>query len=219
MKKIAGLVFIAILGTAGFFLWRSSSGQRTIQQLLTENKELQKALSNLSFEQQIGYAKVLDQEWREGKQFTRLVFVQTSAEDPAKPLLKKEIEIEGDIAHFDALIVRFGNELVMDGRARAICLWRRLYGEKMPPEDGFVLEQEGSEPAQYANICKTLTIRDRALFWGEIWALSNDPKRLEPLGISAIYGNVVYRQMRPGLIYVFKLSSTGALWPEVIPDL
>jgi hypothetical protein len=39
------------------------------------------------------------------------------------------------------------------------------------------------------------------------------------LGISAVYGNVVYRQMKPGLIYVFKQGSTGALWAEVIPDL
>jgi hypothetical protein len=219
MKTVVKIIFIAVLGAGGVYLWHVSSGQRTIRQLLTENKELQQSISNLSFEQQIGYAKVLDQEWREGRQFTRLVFVQTSAEDPAEPLLKKEVEIEGDVAHFDALIVRFGNELVMDGRARAICLWRRLYGEKMAPEEGFVLEQEGSEPAQYAKICGALSIRDRTLFWGEIWALSNDPKRLEPLGVTAIYGNVVYRQMKPGLIYVFKLSSTGALWPEVIPDL
>lgn len=219
MKKIAGLILIAVLATGGVFLWRSSSGHRTIQQLLTENKELQKSISNLSFEQQIGYAKVLDQEWREGRQFTRLVFVQTSADDPSQTVLKKEVEIEGDIAHFDALVVRFGNELVMDGRERAICLWRRLYGEKMRPEEGFVIEEEGTEPVQYAKICSALSIRDRALFWNEMWALSNDPKRLESLGINAVYGNVVYRQMRPGLIYVFKLSSTGALWPEVIPDL
>ena len=89
----------------------------------------------------------------------------------------------------------------------------------MPPEEGFTIQQEGTEPAQYAKICRTLSIQDRGLFWSEIWALSNDPKRLEALGINAIYGNVVYRQLRPGLIYVFKLSSTGTLWPEVIPDL
>ncbi len=219
MKTAVKGLAAVVLAAAGMYLWYVHTSQRTIRQLLTENKELQKAISNLTFEQQIGYAKVLDQQWRQERQYTRLVFVQTSAEDPSKPLLKKEVEIEGDIAHFDALIVRFGNELVMDGRSRAICLWRRVYGEKMPPEDGFVLEEEGSHPPQYTNLCRALTLRDKALFWREIWALSNDPKRLEPLGISAVYGNVVYRQMKPGLIYVFKQGSTGALWAEVIPDL
>ena len=89
----------------------------------------------------------------------------------------------------------------------------------MTPEQGFVIQPQGTEPAQYTALCKTLSIQDRSLFWDEIWSLSNDPKRLETLGINAIYGNVVYHQLRPGLIYVFKLSSTGTLWPEVIPDL
>jgi len=213
------MILMAAVAGGGVFVWHITSGRQTIQQLLTENKELQTAITNLSAEQQIGYAKVLDQENREGRLYTRLVFVQTSAEDPSKQILKKEVEIEGDVIHFDALVVRFGSQLVMDGSERAICLWRRVYGEKMPPEEGFTIQQEGTEPAQYAKICRTLSIQDRGLFWSEIWALSNDPKRLEALGINAIYGNVVYRQLRPGLIYVFKLSSTGTLWPEVIPDL
>ncbi|NLH17176.1 MAG: hypothetical protein GX455_11410, partial [Phycisphaerae bacterium] len=53
----------------------------------------------------------------------------------------------------------------------------------------------------------------------EIWALSNDPARLQQLGITAVYGNVVYRKLRPGLIYVFKISNTGQLYPETVPAL
>lgn len=219
MKVVFRILLIVLIAAGGVFVWYISSGQRTIQQLLTENKELQKAITNLSAEEQIGYAKVLDQEWREGRFYTKLVFVQTAADDPAKQVLKKEFEIEGDVVHFDALVVRFGNELVMDGRERAICLWRRVYGEYMRPEDGFIIEQEGTEPAVYAKLCRTFSIQERNLFWQEMWTLSNDLKRLESLGISAIYGNVVYRQLQPDLIYVFKLSSTGTLWPEVIPDL
>lgn len=35
----------------------------------------------------------------------------------------------------------------------------------------------------------------------------------------AIYGSVVYQKLEPGLIYVFKISSTGALYPETVLDL
>jgi hypothetical protein len=62
-------------------------------------------------------------------------------------------------------------------------------------------------------------LKDRKLFWDEIWALSNDPARLQQAGITAIYGNVVYRKLRPGLIYVFKISNSGQLYPETVPAL
>jgi hypothetical protein len=68
-------------------------------------------------------------------------------------------------------------------------------------------------------LCEKLSIRDRRLFWGEIWKLSNDPAALQKLGIKAIYGNVVYRQLKPGLIYIFKIGDAGALIPEIVPDL
>jgi len=52
-----------------------------------------------------------------------------------------------------------------------------------------------------------------------IWKLADDTQSLAEYGISAIYGNVVYRKVKPGLVYVFKISSMGSLYPEVIPDL
>jgi hypothetical protein len=49
--------------------------------------------------------------------------------------------------------------------------------------------------------------------------LANDPEALQQHGIKAIYGNAVYKKLKPGLIYVFKISPTGQLIPETVPDL
>lgn len=215
---LKAVVFIlAVLG--GLFFWQRTSQERTIQQVLQENAGLKQAIASLNSVQQIGYAKVLGQETREGQLRSRILFVQTAAGDPTKPVFKKEYEIKGDVAHFDGLIIRFENELVMNGEQRAIFLWRRLYGEQMAPEEGIVIEQPHTEPAQWAQLCEDFSIADRSMFWTEVWNLADDPDRLKPLGISAIYGNVVYRKLRPGLIYIFKLTGTGTLYPEVIPDL
>jgi len=89
----------------------------------------------------------------------------------------------------------------------------------MLPEDGFAIEMEGEEPKRYADICSKLNLKNKALFWKEIWKLADDKESLAEYGISAIYGNVVYRKVQPGLVYVFKISSMGSLYPEVIPDL
>jgi hypothetical protein len=215
LKIGSGVVVLA----AGFLLWQQFSGNRTIEQLLNENLELKTAITNLSQEEQIGYAKVLSQETRDGQLFTKILFVEADPEDFTKHILRKEYEIQGDVIHFDTLIVTFGSELVMDGKERAMYLWRRIYGEKQTPEQGFPIETEGKPSPRYTQLCEKLSIEDGQLFWNEIWQLSNNPKRLEKLGIKAVYGNAIYRQLKPGLIYIFKVSSTGSLYPEIIPDL
>ena len=192
---------------------------KTIFELLRENENLKKAITNLTWETQIGYAKVLSQQEREGKLITRILFVETDRIDPLKRVLEKEYEIEGDVVHFDALVVTFGNQLVMNGNEKSVYLWRRIYGEKMKPEQGYDIETPGAEPKRYADICAKLPLKDKNMFWEEIWKLSNDTDRLKEAGIKAIYGNVVYRKLRPGLIYVFKISNTGTLYPEVVLDL
>ena len=213
------VIFLLVLVVSGGLLIWKYNFNRTIGQLLVENKELQQAITNLKTENQIGYAKVISQTQVDGKLITKLKFVETDRQDVLKRVLEKEYEIEGDIIHFDALVIKFDEKLVMDGKERALYLWRRVYSDKMRPDEGFAIEQHGDEPKRYADISGKLNIRDKTLFWKEIWQLADDKERLAEYGVSAIYGNVVYRKVQPGLVYVFKISATGSLYPEVIPDL
>lgn len=210
---------LVIASVGGFFLWRTMTVNQNIEQLLTENKHLKEAITNLNEETQIGYAKVLSQEKRDGKTYTKLLFVETDRQDPLKRVLEKEYEIEGDVVHFDALVVKFDNRVVMDGTERSMYLWRRIYGETMRPEDGYPIEEQGGVAQRYADICDKLSLQNKQLFWREIWSLSNNTQALAAVGVSAIYGNVVYHKLEPRLIYVFKISGTGNLYPEIVPDL
>ena len=207
------LIILAYVGR-GFYY-----GARTIHQLLAENKHLKQAITNLTREEQIGYAKVMAQETKDGQVFMTIKFVETARDDMLKTILEKEYTIEGDIIHFDALIVKFGDKMVMDGKTKALYLWRRVYGEKMAPEDGFAIEEPGAEPRRYSDLLQALSIKQRQLFWSNIWELANDPEQLKQHDIEAIYGNVVYSRLREGLIYVFKISPTGQVYPEVVPDM
>lgn len=212
------LVLAVVVGTGGF-LWHHFTTDKTIEDLLHENEQLKTAINNLSKEDQIGYAKVLSQETRDGQLYTKLLFVETDPADYTKQILRKEYEVAGDVVYFDALIVTFGDQLVMDGTERAMYMWRRVYGEKQTPEQGFPIEAEGKPSPRYTQLCEKLSIEDGQLFWDGIWQLSNNPKRLENLGIKAVFGNAVYRQLKPGLIYVFKVSGNGAVNSEFYPDL
>ena len=209
----AGIVIGGVLGVA--FLRTGL----TIQALLTENKELKQSIENLTTEEQIGYAKVVHQEEKAGKTYTSLKFVETARDDPLKIVFESEFTLEGDIVHFDALIVKFNDEFVREGRGRSLYLWRRIYGEHMNPHNGFPIEVHGREPERYRGLLASLSTKEKELFWAEIWDLVHDKDRLSEYGIQAVFGSAVYTELRPGLIYVFKISSTGQVYPEIIPDL
>jgi hypothetical protein len=220
ISRLASYIILGLFLIGFIYLGRGIYyGAVTIHKLLAENKQLKQAITNLTQEDQIGYAKVTAQETKDGILLTTIKFVETDRDDKLKKILEKEYSIEGDIIHFDALIVKFGDKMVMDGKAKALYLWRRVYGEKMSPEEGFAIEEPGAEPKRYGDLLAALPVKQRQLFWSSIWDLANDPEKLKEYDIKAIYGNVVYQKLRPGLIYVFKISSTGQVYPEIIPDM
>jgi hypothetical protein len=210
---ILAFMLLLLFGGAVFY------GSRTIQHLLGENKKLREAISSLTHEDQIGYAKVMRQEKKDGQLFTHLKFIETARDNQLRTILEKEYTIAGDVIHFDALIVTFSNRSVMDGKERSLYIWRRVYGEKMSPSHGFPIESEGQEPERYRDLLDKLNVSDRGMFWETIWQLANDPDALRKHDIKAVYGNAVYKKLRPGLIYVFKISKTGQLYPETVPDM
>jgi hypothetical protein len=213
-----GFVAVLIAGGAlvGPGIYR---GAMTLHDLLTENKQLKQAITNLTSEDQIGYAKVISQRDEDGRLLTTIRFVETARNDKTKVILQKEYTIEGDVVHFDAVIVKFDDKMVTDGTSRALYLWRRVYGEKMPPGDGFPIEEPNAEPRRYNGLLQALPIQHQRLFWSGIWELANDPEKLHEYGIRAIYGSAVYQPLKEGLIYVFKISPTGQFYPEAVPDM
>lgn len=212
---LGGICLIALAYLGRGFYYRAI----TIHELLTENKHLKEAITNLTYEDQIGYAKVIAQEPNGGKILTTLKFIETARDDKLKTVLEKEYTIEGDIVYFEALIVKFGDKMVMDGKTKALYLWRRVYSDKMAPERGFAIEKPGAEPQRYGDLLRLLPIKQKQLFWTNIWDLANDPDKLKEHDIEAIYGNAVYSRLRKGLIYVFKISPAGQVYPEVVPDI
>jgi hypothetical protein len=219
IRKIFGYaVTTAVLVVLLFVARGIYYGAKTIHELLVENKQLKEAIGRLTAEEQIGYAKVLSQETKDDRLFTTIKFVETARDDKNKKILEKECSVEGDIVHFDALIVKFSDKMVIDGKERSMYLWRRVYGEKMTPENGFAIEQAGVEPLRYNDLLKKLRLKDRELFWQNIWALANNPDMLKDSGITAVYGNAVYTKLQKGFVYIFKINASGQVYPEVVPD-
>ena len=215
-KSITAMLTLIVLAFVGGSIFY---GTKTAHDLLAGNEKLKAAITSLVHEDQIGFAKVIKQEERDGTLYTTLKFVETARGDILDKVLEKEYEIEGDVVHFDTLIVTFSDQAVMDGKARSLYLWRRIYGENMSPSEGYDIETPGTHPERYAGLLRELRQPEQQMFWEAIWDLANDPEALRDHGIKAIYGNAVYKRLRPGLIYVFKIGADGQVYPETVLDM
>lgn len=85
----------AVLGVIGVVAPPVYYTAKNIYDLLGENIELKENINQLTEESQIGYAKIIKQEKRDGKLYTRLLFVETERADPRKLVLKKEFKSKG----------------------------------------------------------------------------------------------------------------------------
>jgi hypothetical protein len=198
---------------------RGDYGAETIHGLVAENKLLKQALTNIRHEDQIGYAKVINQKRTNGSIRTTIKFVETARDNKLKKILEKEYTIEGDIIHFDTLIVNFGNKMVIDSKPRALYLLRRVYGDKMVKEEGFVIEQSSTEPRRYIDLLEDLPAKESQEFWSKIWDLANDTEKFKEYDIEAVNVDVVCSRLRKGLIYVLKINQSGQVYLENIPDI
>ncbi|MBN2212101.1 MAG: hypothetical protein JW709_11955 [Sedimentisphaerales bacterium] len=216
LLPVAAAVVLVAIG-----VYRGGSAVKQVQEVLWENNQLKQAITNLTDAGKIGYAKVLSQTLGPDGQVaeTTLKFVETARDDEFKKVLEKEYTIEGDIIHFDALVVKFGDKMVMDGQKKSLFLWRRVYGEMMPPAEGFPIEEPGGPPRRYESLLAELPLGQQQDFWDGIWQLANDPDKLRSYDIEAIYGNVTYQKLRPGRVYIFRISATGQVYPEVILEI
>ena len=220
------LLLLALVLAIGFWGYTVSRSVETFHEFLTENKQLKEALTRLTNENLIGYAKVVKQEESDGNLMTTLVFYQTARNNPDARIMEGEFTIQGDIAHFDALVVKFDDKMVLDNKARSIYLWRRIYSDYIPPSEGYLLAQENKEPAQYEDLLGEQTLWDKLMlkkdysdeFWAAIWDLANDTDKLKEYGINAVYGNAIYTKLAPGQLYQFKINDAGQIYPEVVKD-
>ncbi len=221
--KLLLLGVLIVMSIWGLAVYQAAE---TFRQFLTENRDLKAALARLTQEDQIGYARVMDQSTDNGELYTTLAFFQTDRDEPERRVYQGEFTIRGDIAHFDSLVVKFDSQLVLDGEQRSIYLWRRIYDEYTSPGEGQLIESPDEAPARYRALLPDPTWRERLTlapdfsqeFWTTIWDLANDTEALREYGISAVYGNTVHTRLEPGKVYRFKINGSGQIWPQVVEN-
>jgi hypothetical protein len=134
---------------------------------------------------------------------------------PAQPFT-----IRGDIAYFEALVVKFDDAFVEQNdllKGSSLLLFRRVFGEHQAPADGFPLDAVGQRPAGYESdpAAGSLFYQD---LWSRFWEYSLDPEVVRQAGVRAMHGEAPFVKLAPGKAYEIDLRSSEGLVITVVDD-
>lgn len=192
--------------------------EEDLEQKKQEIQRLATALKLMKVDQRLARITVLSQDGsaEAGDLSTRFSFAEV---DPkGKPLGEPRVfNVEGDLAYIDSWVIKFEDDYVEKGdslRSTSICLFRRVFGEKQLPAEGFLLDKEGLQPPVYRTGGKMSEFEQE--LWSRFWDYANDVDLAKEKGVRAAHGEAPSIQLRPGKSYRIELRASGGM--SVVPE-
>lgn len=185
---------------------------RQLAEQRREIERLQTALDLLKVDHRVARLEVLDQQPDDsGRLITTVRFVELGRHD--EPLSAGQtFRIEGNVVYVDALVIQFEDHYVEQGdelRGTSLCLFRRIFGEGQPPNQGFPIDAVGARPAAYSRGEPMSEFQQQ--LWSRFWDYANDAEAAAELGVRAIGGEAPYTELRPARVYPLELRASGGL--------
>lgn len=185
--------------------------------LSRELKRLRTALQLHKVDHRVAQLVVLDQKWVDNGQHLSTTFQFVEVDEQGNGLgAPQTFSIVGDVVYIDARVVKFADEHIEQAdpfRSTSICLFRRLFGEFQTPNDGFVLDPDGSRPVAYGQGSK-LSDFEREL-WSKFWYFANHPEEASKIGVRAIHGEAPSIKLEKNKVYNVELRASGGLSPLI----
>ena len=209
--KLGFLSLLVVAGAAGLMLHRRDTTAAQLNDAKQKNEQLRQVVQRLQAERRVADVIVTDQTTEGGVQKTTLLFVEYARDGSTLPA--RRFTIDGDVAHVDAMVVKFDRGFVRDDdplRGHSIALFTRLYGESQPPEKGFRIDEPNQIPDVYKGADPYVTEFEREL-WSNFWKLADDEAYRQTKGVRVAQGEGVWVPFRPDKLYTLTLESDGGL--------
>lgn len=188
--------------------------QRMREEVAQKEREIARlgtAMRLLKVDHRAARLTVLDQEKdaESGEVISRVEFVELDdrGHEMDKP---REFSIRGELVYIDSWIVKFDDKYVEQAdlhRATSLVLFKRIYGEKQEPIQGFVLDPAGVAPRVYAQGDRPSEFAQK--IFSDFWQVANDNKKQQELGIRAAHGTADYIKVEKGKSYKVQIRSSG----------
>ncbi|MBP85632.1 MAG: hypothetical protein CMJ64_02780 [Planctomycetaceae bacterium] len=186
-----------------------------------EIERLDTAMRLLKVDHRVARISVVDQRRNEENDSVVTVIEFQELNENGDPLDDvRTFEIAGDVVYVDSWVVKFDDKYVEEAdidRATSLVLFRRLFGERQEPREGFALDQEGTRPKVYGTGAELSDFEKK--IWGDFWDVAHDDTKQEELGIRAIHGEAPSIKVKKGKAYRLDLRASGGLSIRIDGDI
>lgn len=216
MKLVKRLLSLALVGTLGY-------GGFWAYDIYRREMVLNAVIERLSSETRVAEALVTQSSFNEETQRieTRLKFLEFDVDgDPLEP---KYFTFEGNILQFQALVIRFDDELVKAGdsiKGKSAYLFLKAFTLESDPPQIFPITEAYTVPGGY-RLDESGTGEAEAEIWQQFWQYALDPIRRRELGIKNAQIEAPGSLFMPGMLYTLKIEHDGGLRidPQPIPEI
>ena len=183
-----------------------------VAKLESETLRLKTYLKLLEYTERRAQLEVIDQTRdATGETINKLRFTEL---DPQGGVVgaQRVFEIKGDEVYVDTLVIKFEDHFVEAGdplKGKALLLFRRIFTNRVKPDDGYVLDRNGAPPEIYAG--KTAPSPFEQDLWTRFWTVANSEELAKQSGVKAMHGQSVYGRLVPNMVYTLLMRSTGEL--------
>jgi hypothetical protein len=205
LALLRALLAVCVLGltlAGGYWVYHTWS----------EKTRYEHYLHNLLGEQRVAEVCVSEQERLPGRApRTTLRFQEFRQDGQALPSLS--MTLPGEEIYIDALVTVFESDVVQSGEARSLYLFRRIFTERVAPQDGFSFYRDGGpsdgipEPYVHRAIERGVQLR----VWHHLWRLIEDAAYAEAHRVRTHFGQAVYARVEPDRCYTVMLQNHGGL--------
>jgi hypothetical protein len=184
-----------------------------VEQQQQEIERLDTAMRLLKVDHRVARISVVDQRRNEENDSVTTVIEFQEVNHNGDPVDDvRTFEIEGDVVYVDSWVVKFEDKYVEEAdidRATSLVLFRRLFGERQEPREGFALDKEGARPTVYGSGGELSDFEKK--IWGDFWDVAHDNTKQDELGIRAIHGEAPSIKVKKGKAYRLDLRASGGL--------
>jgi len=212
-RGLVSLTLLIALGSASYFAYdKFTERQALIARQAEELKEQQRIIQRLTRSTRVAQALVT-RRWTEedGRVMSKVRFVEL--DENGNVVSRKDVIVEGERIYFDALVLKFDQQLVAQADAlkgRSVLLFQRIFGEHQKPSEGARLDEiDDGIPAVYRVDDEPSAIE--LDWWANFWKYANDPEVAAEARVRVAQGEAPSMLMETGRPYELSLDHAGGL--------
>lgn len=219
MARISSLVIVlGGLAALGLWQWNLSENERLRTRLAEVQAEMERQLAErqamidrLSRSRRVGHVEIPAQEIAADGSVTSTDILFIELDDDGRELGRQTFTVPGDTVYIDAWTVKFDAERVAEGhplRGKTLLLLRRIYSDRVAPDQGTPIDTPGAIPAGYA---ASDAARYEQSLWRRFWEIASEPELAREMGVRVAQGEAVYQKVKQGQSYQLTVDAVGGM--------